>query len=94
MKIFVLIMLSMLLTACNTTPKVLTKDVYITYNIPKTLYNCPQIRAKDFPHPDTATNQEISGFLVKLYTYNKTCGINMNAIKRYIEAAEKRIQKG
>lgn len=73
-------------------PTVLTKSVYVPIKPPENLMVCPQIKATEWPHPEMATNQEISNFIAKLYRYNKTCGFNMQAIKAYVRAAEKRLQ--
>jgi hypothetical protein len=72
-------------------PTVLTKTVYVPVSPPDNLMVCPQIKASEWPHPEIATNQEISNFIAKLYRYNKTCGLNMAAIKGYVKAAEKRL---
>jgi hypothetical protein len=93
MKFVALIVAGLVLASCASAPKVLTRDVYRVVSPPESMYNCPQIKAKDWPHPEMATNQEISDFIVKLYEYNRKCGVSLASIKGYIKAAEKRLQQ-
>lgn len=93
MKKITVLIFTIFLASCTTTDNVVIQQVYVPYNVPTTLFNCPQIKIRDFPNPDSATNRELSEFIAKLYRYNKTCGVNMTAIKRYIDAVEKRLQE-
>lgn len=82
------------LASCASTkpPTALTKEVYVAVKVPNSLYKCPQVRVRDFPHPDTATNSEVAMFITKLYTYNKQCGYSLDGIRRYLAAAEARLE--
>lgn len=82
----------MILSGCQSVPKVLTKEIYVAVQPPENLFDCPQIRKMDFPDPTKATNKEIADFLIKLYRYNKRCGNSQAAIKKYIAEVVKRIE--
>lgn len=81
------------LSGCQSTPKVLTKEVYIPVEPPRNLYDCPVVKRSDFPNPETATNQQVSDFIVKLYRNNKRCGNSQEALKRYITEVSSRIKE-
>jgi hypothetical protein len=93
MKLVSLVLAGALLASCAHPTKVLTRDVYRVITPPDAMYVCPQIKAKDWPHPEMATNQEIADFIAKLYEYNRKCGVSLVSIKGYIKAAEKRLQQ-
>ena len=93
MKMIIFGTLAMALVGCQSVPKVLTKEVYIPIEPPRNLYDCPLVDRKDFPNPQTATNQQISNFIVKLYEINKRCGHSQEAIQKYITEVGLRIQE-
>lgn len=83
----IVLVFALLLASCTTTPKVITQYQTIVVTPPDALYNCPNI--KKIPNADTLTNQEVAVFIKTLYQYNKTCGINMDQIKKFVEQAKK-----
>lgn len=92
MKKFAVVLTLIFLTGCGReAPTVVTRDVYQVVTPPSALLNCPALKATDWPHPDTATNQQLADFLAKLYERHKVCRVNMEGIKRYIAAAKARI---
>lgn len=87
-----LAVLALFLTGCQTNSIAVTQEIYQVVKPPAALYKCPQVTVDDFPNPETATNQKIAAFVTLLYSYNKTCGYNLQAIRRYLDAAEARIK--
>lgn len=88
MKNIIILSLLAFLMGCNTQPKVITKEIYRVPNPPKVLFNCPQIQKSEIPDPATATNQEISDFIVKMYRNLKTCGTNINKLEKWFTEAQ------
>jgi hypothetical protein len=93
-KVLVLALLVPLtLAGCVTSkqPITLVKEVPHVIIPPDALFNCPQVKKINIPDFNTATNQEIANFIALLYKYNKICGGNMEALKKYIQQAQKKL---
>lgn len=88
MKLIVAVSIALLLCGCSTTRSVspiVTREVPTVIAPPDALYNCPSIVM--FPNPETLTNEDLAILITKLVKNNKTCKINMDAIKAYVSNA-------
>ena len=79
------IFMAMFLVGCASTGPIVNQTQIIVHQPPTTLYNCPQVR--NFPTEAVVTNRDVANTIEKLYTANRTCGNNMNAIRSNIEEA-------
>lgn len=78
-----------LIAGCKTTNTVeLTRTVLITP--PEALMNCPRFAKR--PNPETATNRQIAEFIVQLKKERDTCGINVDAMKKYVDEAASKLK--
>ena len=59
---------------------------------PASLLKCPQINKEDIPDPENLTNRDLVKFIEKYDRALRTCGINMNKIREYIERAKAQLQ--
>lgn len=93
MRIIVLL-LAGLLAGCSLTgkkePPVIQNQI-IVISPPENLFNCPQLGK--VPSPETLTNKQLADIITKLIRYNRTCGINMNAIHEYVTKAQEALQE-
>jgi starvation-inducible outer membrane lipoprotein len=79
----------LMLSACNTTPQVITRTQLEVVIPDKSLFYCP---TEKLPDPATLTDAELSKFIVNLYRDNSVCRKNMAAIQKFLDEAKKRAE--
>lgn len=84
MKITLAILLALAVAGCQSSP---TRVNITTGSIPKAFLNCP--KQKDFPKPETLTNQQIAEIIQMLKSKLEVCNINMDKIIQYEQAKNK-----
>lgn len=87
MKIFV-IPLVLLLAGCSLSPKLIVPENKVVLP-PDNLYNCPIV--KTFPKAATLTNEELGTLIIKLQKNNLTCKQSLDAVKQFLDEADKKI---
>lgn len=88
---YVMLLVLVVLAGCGTTQtqQVLVKDTtFVVVDIPKQLYNCPEIRAADLPDPETLTIGQITDLIERYENINGICRANMGGIKSYMARAK------
>lgn len=76
------------LTGCQTTNgNVVIADKYRVVHIPPEMFDeCPA--PGRLPKSDTLTEVQVAKTVIRLYSNNKKCKAAIDAIKKYVEAAE------
>lgn len=85
------IILSLFLGGCASSPIKLIAPEYKVVSPPESLYNCPQL--KNFGNSDHLTNEQVGQIILKLQKNNMTCKNSLDNIKSYVEQAKQTIEK-
>lgn len=85
------IILSLFLGGCASSPIKLIAPEYKVVSPPESLYNCPQL--KNFGNSDQLTNEQVGQIILKLQKNNMTCKNSLDNIKSYVEQAKQTIEK-
>ena len=79
-------MTGMLLAGCQTQGPGVTKELkFVVVSPPSSFYKCPAVKV---PNPNGLKNRDVNRYIAGAYEANKTCRINMNNIKKYVEKAK------
>ena len=88
----ILIIPVLFLTACASPETIVTTTKYQVITPNAGMYNCPTIRA--FPDPLTLSDIQVAQLIVQLYENNQTCKNSIEAIKKFLQDAKARIERG
>lgn len=79
--------LMLFLSGCATNTEIQVVEKTKVVLPPEQLYNCPEL--KNYPNPETLTNEQVANVIITLIKNNETCRNNIEAIKRYLQEARK-----
>jgi len=90
MKLISLVFIGLLLAGCQTNEKLIQTKLQVV--MPESaLFNCPEI--KSLPNPAKLTDVQVARLIVQLYKNNVACKNSIDAIKDYLEKAQKLIEE-
>ena len=79
-----------LLAGCSTDPQVVIKTEYRVVKPEQSYYQCDVV---NLPNPETLTDIQIAALINDLVKANKVCKNSLDAIKQYIDSAEKILEE-
>lgn len=82
-----LLFLLVLLGSCTSKDVVLTETKPLVIKPPASMYDCPTIQT--WPRVPGMTDKDVANLLVKLYKNNETCKHSLDAIRSYLDEAER-----
>lgn len=91
-KVIGISLLTIVLAACSPSDPQLIQTQYKLVKPANAMYQCPVVT--QFPDPKTLTDIQVARLLLTLYQNNMTCKNSIDAIKRFLDDAEKRIETG
>ena len=83
----VILFLLVMLGSCASKDIVLTETKPMVIKPPASMYNCPTIQS--WPRTAGMTDRDVARLLVKLYENNQTCKHSLDAIRAYLDEAER-----
>lgn len=89
---FVVLLLALLLAACNEPKEVITTYKYLVVHPDEAMYACPVI--KEFPNWKTLTDAQVAQLIVRLHKNNLTCKSSIESIRKFLNDADARLKKG
>lgn len=89
MKRLLIIPLILGISACSTPPQTVRTEWRVV-KPSAAMYECPLL--KRWPNPDTLTDVQVAKTLVQLYKNNAKCKNSVDAIQRFLDKAEHRIE--
>ncbi len=82
---------SIALSGCATKPPLVPTKIEYRVVMPEQAYfTCDKVQ---LPDPATLTDAQVAQLINDLVKANRTCANNMNAIKQYLNAAEKVLEE-
>lgn len=90
MKKLFIIPLIFALSSCASSNQSLVRTEYKVVKPSEALYECPI--QKRWPNPETLTDVEVAKTLVQLYKNNVKCKTSIEAIRKFLDRADRRIQ--
>jgi hypothetical protein len=91
-KIIGISLLAVGLAACSPSNPQLIQTQLKVVKPAAAMYQCPVVT--QFPDPKTLTDIQTARLILTLYQNNITCKNSIDAIKRFLDDAEKRIESG
>lgn len=85
------IILSLFLGGCASSPIKLIAPEYKVVSPPESLYNCPQLTK--FDNSERLTNEQVGQIILKLQKNNMTCKNSLDNVKSYINEAKQTVEK-
>lgn len=90
MKKLLIIPFLLLLTACNTTPQVISSKEIVVVIPDNSFFNCPTLES--FPNPEKLTDVQVARLILELYKDNKICKNSLESIKTFLEEAKRKAE--
>lgn len=78
-----------IVSACSSTPQTIRTE-WKVIKPSAAMYECPLLTK--WPNPDQLTDVQVAKTLVKLYKNNVKCKNSINAIEKFLEKAQRRIE--
>lgn len=91
MKIYLILIIAALLSACNTT-SIVTKTRYIAVEIPSELLDC-DLKSVSIPDPKKLKNRDVIVYINKLEKLVTECKSDVSGIKKIIIEYKKAVEK-
>lgn len=83
------VLLALIVAGCQTADPTVVSTKLETVRVPEELFDCPVVRS--FPKSATLTDAQVSSLLITLTKNNIRCKNSLDAVKEYLESAEKTI---